>query len=183
MRNYHTAASEFNYLQTAEQDLHGSLDGLNACVECCDRHADGQDVALYYEAHDGRASQHTFRELQDQAARFGNFLREQGVQPGDRVAGLLPRTFELLITILGAWRVGAVYQPLFTAFGPKAIEHRLEQSGARVVITDQHNVFGFAVMLIADLADNLLKDVLQGDQALQGAEQLGASGFIAVAIE
>ena len=39
MRHYHTAASEFNYLQTAEQDLHGSLDGLNACVECCDRQA------------------------------------------------------------------------------------------------------------------------------------------------
>lgn len=139
MLDYHTAASEFNYLQTAARELHGSLDGLNACVECCDRHAAGQDVALYYEAHDGRASQHTFRELQDQAARFGNFLREQGVQPGDRVAGLLPRTFELLITILGAWRVGAVYQPLFTAFGPKAIEQRLGCSGARWIVTDAHN--------------------------------------------
>ncbi|WP_053154135.1 AMP-binding protein [Pseudomonas sp. P1.8] len=139
MYDYHTAASQFNYLQTAAQELHGSLDGLNACVECCDRHTAGQDVALYCEAQDGTASQYTFRELQDQAARFGNFLHEQGVRPGDRVAGLLPRTVELLITILGTWRVGAVYQPLFTAFGPKAIEQRLECSSARWVVTDTRN--------------------------------------------
>lgn len=141
MRNYQTAFSEFDYLQTAAQNLHGSLDKLNACVECCDRHAAGQDVALYCEARDGRASQYTFRELQDKAAQFGNFLLEQGVRPGDRVAGLMPRTVELLITILGTWRVGAVYQPLFTAFGPKAIEQRLGCSDARWVITDAHNRF------------------------------------------
>jgi acetyl-CoA synthetase len=48
----------------------------------------------------------------------------------------MPRTPELLVTILATWRLGAVYQPLFTAFGPKAIEHRLEQSQARLVVTD-----------------------------------------------
>ena len=37
--------------------------------------------------------------------------------------------------MLATWRIGAVYQPLFTAFGPKAIEHRLGSSGARVVVT------------------------------------------------
>ncbi len=44
-----------------------------------------------------------------------------------------------MITILGTWRVGAVYQPLFTAFGPKAIEQRLECSSARWVVTDTRN--------------------------------------------
>ncbi len=66
-------------------------------------------------------------------------LKAQGVGAGDRVAGLMPRTPELLVTILATWRLGAVYQPLFTAFGPKAIEHRLEQSHARVIVTDSHN--------------------------------------------
>ena len=70
---------------------------------------------------------------------LGNLLKAQGVGAGDRVAGLMPRTPELLVTILATWRLGAVYQPLFTAFGPKAIEHRLEQSHARVVVTDSHN--------------------------------------------
>ena len=54
-------------------------------------------------------------------------------------AGLLPRTPELLVTILGAWRAGAVYQPLFTAFGSKAVEHRLQSSGAKLVVTDPAN--------------------------------------------
>ncbi|WP_410935189.1 AMP-binding protein [Pseudomonas sp. W5-01] len=59
---------------------------MNACIECCDRHAEGDAVALYCEAQDGRAARYTFRELQAHAAGFGNFLREQGVKPGDRVA-------------------------------------------------------------------------------------------------
>ncbi|KTC54411.1 AMP-binding protein [Pseudomonas fluorescens ABAC62] len=139
MRDYDSAVSSFDYLQRAAQDLHGKLDALNACVECCDRHAHGDAVALYCETRDGRASQFTFSELQGHAARFGNFLREQGVKPGDRIAGLMPRTVELLIAILGTWRVGAVYQPLFTAFGPKAIEQRLGCSEARWIVTDAHN--------------------------------------------
>ncbi|WP_455910929.1 AMP-binding protein [Pseudomonas putida] len=139
MRDYDSAVRSFDYLQLAAQDLHGDLDALNACIECCDRHADGDAVALYCETRDGHATHYTFSELQAQAARFGNFLREQGVKPGERVAGLMPRTVELLIAILGTWRIGAVYQPLFTAFGPKAIEQRLGCSGARWIVTDAHN--------------------------------------------
>ncbi|MGV2834466.1 AMP-binding protein [Pseudomonas shirazensis] len=139
MRDYDSAVTSFNYHQLAGQDLHGELAAMNACIECCDRHAYSDAVALYCETRDGRATQHTFRELQIQAAQFGNFLRSQGVKPGDRVAGLMPRTAELLIAILGTWRIGAVYQPLFTAFGPKAIEQRLSCSKARWLLTDPHN--------------------------------------------
>lgn len=44
-----------------------------------------------------------------------------------------------MITVLATWRIGAVYQPLFTAFGPKAIEHRLNSSKARIVVSDAVN--------------------------------------------
>ncbi|WP_426139545.1 AMP-binding protein [Pseudomonas sp. DWP3-1-2] len=139
MRDYQSAITAFDYLHAVDQDLQGNLEYLNGCVECCDRHVNGEAVALYCETQDGRAEHYTFAELQAHAARFGNFLREQGVKPGDRVAGLMPRTVELLITILGTWRVGAVYQPLFTAFGPKAIEQRLGCSNARWIVTDTVN--------------------------------------------
>ncbi|NQD94737.1 AMP-binding protein [Pseudomonas sp. CrR25] len=139
MRDYLTAAREFDYSSTADTTLAGSLDALNACVECCDRHALPGRIALFWEGRDGSSASYTFCELQQQAARFANFLQGQGVRPGDCVAGLLPRTVELLITILGTWRLGAVYQPLFTAFGPKAIEHRLQGSAAKVVVTDAAN--------------------------------------------
>lgn len=139
MRDYSSATSQFDYLHTVNAALHGSLEALNACVECCDRHALPGRIALFWEGRDGSEATWTYRDLQDNAARFANFLRAQGVGRGDKVAGLLPRTAELLIVVLATWRIGAVYQPLFTAFGPKAIEHRLGSSGARVVVTDAVN--------------------------------------------
>ena len=120
--------------------LSGDLEtGLNVCYECCDRHAQAERVALYWEGQDGRSSVHTFAELRERSARFANFLQAQGIQPGDRVACLLPRIPELLVVALGVWRAGAVYVPLFTAFGGKAIDHRLERSAARLIVTDTTN--------------------------------------------
>lgn len=139
MRDYATAASEFDYDQTVAAILSGDLSAMNACVECCDRHADTDKVALIWEGRDGQRATWTFAQLKEAAARFANLLDSQGIKPGDTVAGLLPRTPELLITILGTWRVGAIYQPLFTAFGPKAVEHRIKESGAKLVVTDAAN--------------------------------------------
>ena len=139
MRDYLSATSQFNYQHTVDAALAGDLTALNACVECCDRHALPGRIALFWEGRDGTSATHTFSDLQDKAARFANFLQAQGVKKGDKVAGLLPRNVELLIVVLATWRIGAVYQPLFTAFGPKAIEHRLHGSAARVVVTDRTN--------------------------------------------
>ncbi len=113
--------------------------GINACVECCDRHIAPGKIALEWESGDGRKASYTFEQMRDLSARFANYLTSRGVGPGDVVAGLLPRTPELLGTILGTWRAGAVYQPLFTAFGSKAVEHRLQSSGAKLVVTDPAN--------------------------------------------
>jgi len=113
--------------------------GMNAAIECCDRYAESGRIALYWEGQDGRSSTHTFEDLKESSSRFANFLLSQGVQPGDRVAGLLPRVPELLVVILGTWRAGAVYQPLFTAFGPKAIEYRVSSSEAKLIVTDSTN--------------------------------------------
>ncbi len=139
MRDYTAAVAAFDYQSAAAAALCGNLQRLNACVECCDRHLGDDPVALYWENAEGASASYRFSELHEKACRFANFLLAQGVRPGDCVAGLLPRNVELLVTVLGTWRVGAVYQPLFTAFGPKALEHRLGCSAARVVVTDRAN--------------------------------------------
>ncbi|BBF94015.1 acyl-CoA synthetase [Blastochloris tepida] len=137
--DYADAVARFR-LADFDRLFEGSLEtGLNVCVECCDRHAAGGGIALEWEGQDGRRASFTFAEMKDQSARVANLLAAQGVKPGDVVAGMLPRTPELLATILGTWRAGAVYQPLFTAFGPKAIEHRLKMSSAKLVVTDNAN--------------------------------------------
>ncbi|MBE1283494.1 MAG: AMP-binding protein [Rhodobacteraceae bacterium] len=127
-------------LETARSRFSGSfIDGINACVECCDAHLLNKAKALDWIALDGHRETRSFAELRDEAARFANLLKEQGIRPGDIVAGLLPRTPDLVTVVLGTLRAGAVYQPLFTAFGPKAIQDRLTMSGAKLVVTDGAN--------------------------------------------
>lgn len=113
--------------------------GLNACVECCDRHCGENRLALRCVSAAGVLAEYTFEDLRRLSAQAANLLRDKGVRPGDVVAGMLPRRLELVALILGTWRLGAVYQPLFTAFGPKAIEHRLATSGAKLVVVDSAN--------------------------------------------
>lgn len=133
---YHDAVARFS-IGDAMAMLRGDLEtGLNACVECCDRHTGTGRVALRYLSPDEELTEYTFEDLRDLSARAANVFAAQGIRPGDVIAGLLPRTVELVATVLGAWRLGAVYQPLFTAFGPKAIEHRLKTSGAKLVVTN-----------------------------------------------
>ncbi len=123
-----------------EAHMTGSLaEGFNVCEEICDKWADSDRIALKYEGAERPASELTFSELKEHSARFANYLTSQGIGRGDRVAALLPRTPELLVVILGTLRAGAVYQPLFTAFGPGAIEYRVQQASTRLVVTDPAN--------------------------------------------
>lgn len=113
--------------------------GLNAAEECCDRWCGTDAIALHWASDDGRREDWTFEQLRDRSSRLANLFASRGIAVGDRIAGLLPRTPELLVTILATWRLGATYQPLFTAFGPKAIEHRLVAANTRAIVTDPAN--------------------------------------------
>jgi acetyl-CoA synthetase len=136
---YEQAYAAFS-LPSVEAEFHGAFGpGINACVECCDRWAEPGRIALNWENQRGERGVLSFVELRDRAARFANVLRSRGVGPGDVMAVMLPRTPELLVAAMGIWRAGAVYQPLFTAFGPKAIEHRLTMSEAKLVVMDAAN--------------------------------------------
>lgn len=139
MLNYQKTVQDFDLNTVASQFLSGSTQAVNACYECCDRHANSDAIALFWYGKDGRKEQYSFRELKKYSSQFANFLKSQGIGKGDRVSGLLPRTPELIITILATWRIGAVYQPLFTAFGPKAIEHRIQLAQSKLVVTDLAN--------------------------------------------
>jgi acetyl-CoA synthetase len=143
MLDYETVYREFSLQALERQVLQGSLaTGVNACVECCDRWADGERVALNWVGRDFSQEKFSFRDLQLSSARFANLLRAREIGRGDVVAGFLPRIPELLTVVLGVWRAGAVYQPLFTAFGPAAIESRVTSKGgsqAKLIVTDAAN--------------------------------------------
>ena len=140
-------------------------------------------TALNWIASNGHHETRSFTELRDQAARFANLLKEQGIQPGDIVAGLLPRTPDLVTVVLGALRAGAAYQPLFTAFGPKAIQDRLTMSGAKLVVTDVANrekLDGVERCPPVALISDTPQDVVKGDIDFRRAIAAQSSEFAPV---
>ena len=97
---YAAAYNAFDF-KDAARALAGDLaTNVNVCVECCDRWADKGGIALRWRDAEGRATDMTFAQLRDASARFANLLKKLGIAPGDRVAGILPRTPDLLIVIL-----------------------------------------------------------------------------------
>ncbi|MCE8001442.1 AMP-binding protein [Billgrantia ethanolica] len=126
-------------------DDHG--DGkFNAFESCCGRHlraGRGEVVALVHEDTQGNVNRRTYAELEVESARLAGWFAERGLGVGDRIACMLPRSPELLVAVLATWRIGAVYQPLFTAFGPDAVDYRLGRADTKLVITDHANRFKF----------------------------------------
>jgi len=136
---YEDAVQRFRFEDEVAR-LHGDLaTGINAYVECCGRYTGENRLALRAISATGELREYSFDDLADMSGRVGTLLKDVGVGPGDVVAGMLPRIPELVALVLGTWRIGAVYQPLFTAFGPKAIEHRLSYSKAKLVVTNPAN--------------------------------------------
>jgi acetyl-CoA synthetase len=121
----------------------GWLDGLpggalNIAHEAVDRHAGGpaaERVALRCLRRDGSAADVTYAELRERTSRFASALAALGVERGDRVFALLGRVPELYVAALGTLKRGAVFSPLFSAFGPEPVRQRMSLGGARVLVT------------------------------------------------
>ncbi|HAR75541.1 MAG TPA: AMP-binding protein, partial [Psychrobacter sp.] len=117
-------------------------DRLNAYMACCGRHVRdgrGDNIALVHEDTAGNVTRMSFAELDKASAKVAHLLQTYGVKVGDQVATMLPRSPELLTIVLATWRIGAVYQPLFTAFGYDSIQYRIDKANTKVVFTNQEN--------------------------------------------
>ncbi len=143
---------------------------FNIAVACCDRWADGSGrVALIHETVGGDIERITFDTLRTVSARFGNVLKAHGIGTGDRVAVLLPQGPEAALAHLAIYRIGAIAVPLFQLFGPDALEHRLLDSGAAAIVTDDTGLM--ALSAVRDLLPDL-RIVLNADGARTGALSL-----------
>ena len=77
----------------------------------------------------------TYAGLARRSNAFARGLASLGVQPGDRVALMLPQGFETVIAHVAIYKLGAIAVPLALLFGVEAVEHRLSASGAKVLVT------------------------------------------------
>ncbi|ATB48688.1 non-ribosomal peptide synthetase [Corallococcus macrosporus] len=78
----------------------------------------------------------TYRELDEQANRLANRLRQLGVEPGHRVGIFLERSLELLVGLLGILKAGAAYVPLDPLYPPDRLAHILDDSGVSLLLTE-----------------------------------------------
>jgi acetyl-CoA synthetase len=101
----------------------------------CDRHP-ADAVAFTVVEPNLTRTDLTYGWLKDRSERAAAAFAALGIKPGDRVATLMGKGADLVATLVGLWRLGAVHVPLFTAFAPPAIEARLGRSGARFVVAD-----------------------------------------------
>jgi acetyl-CoA synthetase len=108
---------------------------VNLAETLAERHAASGRPALRWFGQSGDERTLSFEELARLANRFAGVLAALGVTKGDRVAGFLPRVPETLAIMLGTWKIGAVYVPIFTGFGADALAFRVRHSGARVLCT------------------------------------------------
>lgn len=102
---------------------------------CSDAHPAG-DLALIAVDSSGSAQEYTFGQLTELSARLADALTRRGTAAGDRVAIVLPQRVETGVAHLATYRLGGIAVPLSPLFGPEALRFRLQDSGARVVITD-----------------------------------------------
>ena len=133
---------------------------FNIAEAICDRHVGAGRTALVHETAEGHSTEFTFEHLQERSRRLANALAAHGIARGDRIGILLPQCPEALIVHLAAYRLGAVALPLFTLFGPDAIEYRLNDSGAKAVVS---NAEGIEKLL-------MLRDRLVAEPLLIGIE-------------
>lgn len=77
----------------------------------------------------------TYQELFEEVNKFANALKKLGVKKGDRVGIYLPMIPEVIISMLACARIGAVHTVIFSAFSPQALRIRLQDTGAKILIT------------------------------------------------
>ena len=133
-----STAAEFSWA-AARAELAGLPGGgLNIAYEAVDRQVragQGEAVALRWLGKNGERREFRYAELARLSNRFAHGLNRLGIRRGDRVCALAGRIPELYIAALGTLKVGAVFCPLFSAFGPEPVRVRLAKSQARVLVT------------------------------------------------
>ncbi|MEX2129043.1 MAG: acyl-CoA synthetase [Xanthobacteraceae bacterium] len=108
----------------------------NIGVDACDKWAAREPERTALLVHGARGPEPvTYGRLREQSNRLANALKAHGIARGDRVAIILPQTPETAIAHLAIYKLGAIAVPLAALFGIDALSYRLENSGARAVVT------------------------------------------------
>ncbi len=112
----------------------------------------------------------TFGEVDEMSRHFGAYLQSRGLEPGDRIALMMPNLIQYPIALFGALRAGLILvntNPLYT---PREMKHQFTDSGAKAIIIAEN----YAANLQQVIGDTSIKTVI----LTSVGEMLGLKGYL-----
>ncbi|GHO55240.1 acetate--CoA ligase [Ktedonobacter robiniae] len=134
---------------------------FNIVYNCLDRHLESETrhkVAFYWEGDDGSNRTLTYEQLYVLTNRMAKALQNLGIQKGDRVAIYMPAIPEQVAALLAVARLGAVHTVIFGGFAANALRERINDAGAKVVITADGNYRGGKHIQLKKITDEALEE-------------------------
>jgi acetyl-CoA synthetase len=133
---------------------------LNASYGCIDAHLHSwrkNKVALYWEDELGNTKSFSYAQLHREVNKFASVLKNIGVKKGDIVVLYLPMIPELVISMLATVRIGATHTVVFSGFSSQALADRINDTGAKVLITADFGIRRGKFVRLKDIVDNASK--------------------------
>ena len=138
------------------------IDGkLNITKNCIDRHLAkrGDRTAIIFEPNNPEEKEQiiSYSELYERVSKTANVLKSLGVKKGDRVCIYLPMIPELAVTMLACARIGAIHSVIFAGFSDTAIRSRVEDCGAKIIITSDGGFRGEKIIKTKEVVDKAIE--------------------------
>jgi len=132
---------------------------LNISYNCLDRHLPSQadKTAIIFEGEQGDTRHISYQELHKEVCRFSNALKVKGVGKGDRVILYMPMVPEATIAMQACARIGAIHSVVFGGFSAEALKDRIEDAGAKMLITADGAHRGGKIIELKQAADKALQ--------------------------
>jgi acetyl-CoA synthetase len=132
---------------------------LNASYNCLDRNIEkglGNKTALIFEADGGEVTRITYSELLAKTCQIANGLKSIGIQKGDRVVIYISMSIDGVAAMQACARIGATHSVVFGGFSAQSLRDRIEDTGAKAVITADHQIRGGKQLPLKSIVDEAL---------------------------
>jgi acetyl-CoA synthetase len=150
---------------------------LNVSHNCLDVHLAGRGdkVAVIFEGEPGDIRKLTYAQLHQEVCRFSNALKASGIGRGDRVIIYMPLIPEAIVAMLACARIGAVHSVVFGGFSANAVKDRIEDAGAKLVITADAGWRGGHAVELKQAVDKALSEGCESVQKVIVCRRTGTA--------
>lgn len=162
-------ASEMQWFKKWDKLIDGSFPDFkffvngysNVSLNCIDRYANktpGKDAIIWLNER-GESRRVTYSELRDQTGKFASAMTMIGIKKGDVVAIFLPNVIEAFIAVHACYRIGAIYNIIFSGFSANALKERLIDTEPKIIITAENTIRKGKIIELKEKIDSVIADI------------------------